>query len=134
MNSNICSTSNLSKDDMTKTFRELFSFDARKMEADRIRKKYPTRIPVIVERGSGRDVPMIDKRKFLVPDDLTMNQMAYVVRKRLKLKPEEAIFLNLESGIYPAGSDIVSRIYEEYKDDAGFLTVYYSKEATFGRE
>ena len=36
-----------------------------------MREKYQDRIPVIVEKASGGDIPDIDKKKYLVPTDLT---------------------------------------------------------------
>lgn len=39
----------------------------RKSEADRIRQKYPDRIPVICEKADKTDIPTIDKKKYLVP-------------------------------------------------------------------
>ena len=37
--------------------------DKRKDEAQRIRDKYPDRIPVIVEKAERSDIPEIDKKK-----------------------------------------------------------------------
>ena len=67
--------------------------EKRREESARILAKYPDRIPVIVEKNGGSSVPDIDKCKFLVPTDLTIGQFVYVVRKRIRLEPEKAIFL-----------------------------------------
>jgi GABA(A) receptor-associated protein len=47
----------------------LFVDDAekRKSEAERIRTKYPDRVPVICEKTDLSDSPDIDKKKYLVP-------------------------------------------------------------------
>ncbi len=45
--------------------------ERRKEEAQRMREKYQDRIPVIVEKATGGDIPDIDKKKYLVPTDLT---------------------------------------------------------------
>ncbi|KAG2262267.1 hypothetical protein Bca4012_013087 [Brassica carinata] len=67
--------------------------ERRQIEASRIRDKYPDRVPVIVEKAERSDVPNIDKKKYLVPADLTVGQFVYVVRKRIKLSAEKAIFV-----------------------------------------
>lgn len=67
--------------------------EKRKAEAERIRQKYPDRIPVICEKVEKSDIPTIDKKKYLVPADLTVGQFVYVIRKRIKLSPEKAIFI-----------------------------------------
>lgn len=50
------------------------SSEKRKLEAERIRSKYPERVPVICERDARSDIPDIDKKKYLVPADLTVSQ------------------------------------------------------------
>lgn len=53
---------------------EKTSPEKRKLEAERIRSKYPERVPVICERDARSDIPDIDKKKYLVPADLTVSQ------------------------------------------------------------
>jgi len=108
-------------------------FDKRLAEASRIRKKYPNRIPVICEKNTRSDIDDIDKNKYLVPADLTVGQFAYVIRKRLKLKPETAIFI-LVGTTYPSTATEMSALYEEHKSDDGFLYLKYSGETTFGAD
>jgi GABA(A) receptor-associated protein len=101
-------------------------------EAMRIRAKYPDRIPIIVEKDpKDKNVPSIDKRKYLVPGDLTIGQFQYVIRKRIKLNQEKALFMFI-NGKLPASSQLVSAVYDENKNDEGFLIVTYSGENTFG--
>ena len=70
----------------------VFKTEKRKSEAERIRAKYPDRVPVICEKADRSDIPDIDKKKYLVPADLTVGQFHYVIRKRIKLAPEKALF------------------------------------------
>ncbi len=113
------------------SFKGKFSFEKRKAEAERVLAKYPDRIPVIVEQNSGNKLPTIDKTKFLVPNDLTIGQFVYVIRKRIKLSPEKAIFLMIDSKL-PATSALLSQVYQENKDKDGFLYTTYSGENVFG--
>ena len=86
-----------------------------------------------MEKSPKSDVPDIDKHKFLVPGDLTMGQFVYVIRKRVKLSPEKAIFIFVNNTL-PTTPTLVSSIYKEHKDPDGFLYVTYSSETTFGAE
>jgi GABA(A) receptor-associated protein len=115
------------------TFKNNYKFDYRCEESNRILSKYPDRIPVICERyhNASIDCPLIDKNKYLVPVDLTLRQFMYVIRKRMKLPPEKAIFLFINDMI-PNFHHTLSTIYENYKDSDGFLYVSYSFENTFG--
>jgi len=72
--------------------------------SERIRAKYPDRIPVICEKSDRSDIPDIDKKKYLVPADLTVGQFIYVIRKRIKLPPERAIFIFVNNVIPPTGA------------------------------
>jgi len=113
------------------SFKKENNFDKRKEESKRIREKYPDRIPIIVEKNSNTDLPDIDKKKYLVPSDLTVGQFIYVIRKRISISPEKAIFIFIEN-MLPPTSELVSSIYEKHKDDDGFLYIEYSGENTFG--
>ena len=115
-----------------KPFRDEFTFEKRKAEADKIRAKYPDRVPVIVEKTMGSNIDPIDKKKYLVPGDLTIGQFVYVIRKRIKLSQEKAIFLFINNTLPPTAA-LVSAIYDTHKDSDGFLYVKYSGENTFGK-
>ena len=105
--------------------------EKRASEAARIRGKYGDRVPVIVERAEKSDIPTLDKKKYLVPADLTVGQFVYVIRKRIKLNAEKAIFIFVNN-VLPPTAALMNAIYEEHKDDDGFLYVTYSGENTFG--
>ncbi|KAJ0575062.1 putative autophagy protein Atg8 ubiquitin [Helianthus annuus] len=105
--------------------------EKRRAESTRIRDKYPDRVPVIVERAERSDLADIDKNKYLVPADLTVGQFVYVVRKRIKLSAEKAIFVFVKNMLPPTAA-LMSAIYEENKDEDGFLYMTYSGENTFG--
>lgn len=115
----------------TTSFQTSFSFEKRKEESDRIRKKFPDKIPVIVERAYGSSVHEIDKKKYLVPIDMTMGQFIYIVRRRINLPAEQALFLFLGNSIPPT-SALMGSTYETKKDADGFLYITYSGENTFG--
>ena len=112
-------------------FKKQHTFDKRVAESKRIIEKYPSKIPIIVEKQKNSDVSDIDKQKYLVPNDLTMGQFVYVIRRRLKLEQEKAIFIFVNN-ILPPTSAFVQQVYEEHRDDDGFLYVTYSGENSFG--
>eukprot|EP01029_Cantina_marsupialis_P028519 TRINITY_DN776320_c0_g1_i1.p1 TRINITY_DN776320_c0_g1~~TRINITY_DN776320_c0_g1_i1.p1 ORF type:complete len:119 (+),score=27.52 TRINITY_DN776320_c0_g1_i1:169-525(+) len=113
------------------TFKAEHSFEKRKGEADRIRTKYPDRIPVICEKADSSDIPQIDKKKYLVPGDLTVGQFVYVIRKRINLPAEKAVFVFVND-VLPPTACLMSAIYSEEASDDGFLYCQYSSENTFG--
>lgn len=114
-------------------FKTEFSLDQRKNESSRVLSKYPDRVPIICEKSdtASKECPDIDKKKYLVPRDLTMGQFLYIIRKRLKLAPEKAIFLFVGNSIMPSTSSI-NDIYNHKKDFDGFLYIKYAFENIFG--
>jgi GABA(A) receptor-associated protein len=104
--------------------------EKQKAEADRIRVKFPDRVPVIVEK-KGKDTPDIDKKKFLVPADLTAGQFLYIIRKRVKLSSEHALFLFINNTLI-APNTLMSELFHRQKGENGFLNIIYATEATFG--
>lgn len=107
-----------------------YTFDQRKAEADRILQKYPDRIPIIVEPSNGCNIE-IDKKKYLVPRDLSMGQFLFVIRKRLKLPAEKALFVFVGSSV-PSSSTMLSLLHDQFADNDGFLKTTFSEENVFG--
>ena len=100
--------------------------------------------------------------RYLVPADLTVGQFVYVIRKRIKVSPEKAIFMFVKNVLPPTGqfqpvlhsvraafflpaqvctadclfafaAALMSDVYEDHKDEDGFLYITYSGENTFGQ-
>ena len=93
--------------------------------------KYPDRRPIIVEKDFRSDVKEIDKKKYLVPVDLTIGQFIYVIRKRIDLSPEKAMYMFINN-VMPPTNALISSMYDQYKGEDGFLMIVYSSENTFG--
>ncbi|KAN0040265.1 hypothetical protein ACTA71_012155 [Dictyostelium dimigraforme] len=114
------------------SFKNDHPLDKRREVAERIRSKYLDRIPVIVEKAPRSDAPDIDKKKYLVPADITVGKFVYEIRKHMtKVSAEKAIYLFVNNTIPPTAA-LISQIYERYKDEDGFLYITYSGENTFG--
>lgn len=113
-------------------FIKTHSFENRLKEASRIKLKYPDRIPVIVEvSNADKKNIKLDKKKYLVPHDLSIAQFIYILRKRINLKPEEALFIFFNNKLI-ASSCLISEIYKNNKHSDNFLYAVISLESTFG--
>ena len=62
-------------------------------EIEKLKNKYPDKVPIIVKKCKGSSLDTINKSKFLVPEYMTVAQFNFIIRKRLQLKPEVALFL-----------------------------------------
>jgi hypothetical protein len=76
---------------------------------ERIHREYPDRCAVIVERAPNSRISELPSKKYLVPNDLTVRiffwfdwnffilflkvgQFYFLIRKRIQLRPEDALF------------------------------------------
>lgn len=103
----------------------------RQRESSNIRDKYPDRVPVICKKTPHSNLCVLEKTKYLIPLDLTASQFMYIIRKRLKLKSEQALFLFVNNTI-PSSTKTMADLYEEHVDDDGFLYISYTEENVFG--
>lgn len=110
------------------------SFEERQTESRTIYKKYPEKIPIIVtaSKTHSSDLPKLDKNKFLVTKDLTTGQFLYIIRKRMTLESNKALFLFTEKGTIPVTHMPLVSVFEEHVNEDGFLYFHYSSENTFG--
>ncbi|XP_026192509.1 autophagy-related protein 8 [Cyclospora cayetanensis] len=122
------------------SIRDEISFEKRTAEARRIRAKYPNRIPVICEKAPRSDLPVIEKKKFLVPMNMLVGEFKYIIHKHINqcassqgapLTHEKTIYLFVENTAPKAGA-LIQEVYEQHVADDGFLYVEYSAENTLG--
>ena len=112
-------------------FKKRHSLETRKKECSTIKEKYSDRIPVIIEKYYRSKLLDIDKNKYLVPKDLTIGQFTYIIRKRIKLNSYEALYVLFNNTLLNTNA-LISSVYDEYKDEDGFLYIIYTSENTFG--
>ena len=102
-------------------------------EVQHIRTKYPNHICVFVQhadRDASAGLPPLEKRKFLVPRDMTVGAFLFTVRKRMVLPAEKALFLFVENSL-PVGSTSMLELFKTHGRE-GYLTVSCASESTFG--
>ena len=113
-------------------FKQEFTFQDRSKESSRMLTKYPDKRPIICEKlNKQMNFPKMDKKKYLVPYDFILGQFIQVIRNRLKLQPEEAIFVFINNQLLSINY-IMGEVYDRFKDADGFLYMQYAKENTFG--
>lgn len=63
-----------------------------------------THSQVIVEKAPKARIGDLDKKKYLVPSDLTVGQFYFLIRKRIHLRPEDALFFFVNNVIPPTSA------------------------------
>ncbi|KAH8367734.1 hypothetical protein KR084_002164 [Drosophila pseudotakahashii] len=136
-------------------YKEEHAFEKRRAEGDKIRRKYPDRVPVIVEKAPKARIGDLDKKKYLVPSDLTVGQFYFLIRKRIHLRPEDALFFFVNNVIPPTSATMGSlyqvtnhcpafvpthnlihvpfaSLLKEHHEEDYFLYIAYSDENVYG--
>jgi GABA(A) receptor-associated protein len=114
-------------------YKEENDFAKRQAEGEKIVRKYPDRVPVIVEKSPKARVKDLDKKKYLVPSDLTVGQFYFLIRKRIQLRAEDALFFFVNNTIPPTSATMGS-LYQEHKEEDNFLYIAYSDESVYGSQ
>lgn len=116
---------------MYRPYKSYLTFSERLNESTNIKKKYPDRIPVIIQRTPYSNAPLLSKYKYLVPTELTVAQLLYSIRKKIKIESHQSIFFFIGETI-PISSSTILQLYNIHKDSDGFLYLTYDTENTFG--
>ncbi len=113
---------------------ESISFEDRKKRSNSLLSKYPDKIPVILEKSKkDKYLPKIDKSKLLVAHDMTVATVLQLLKKNIKTDEKTAIYIMVSNkNIMLSGSQSITDIYNNHKNDDGFLYLEYCTENVFG--
>lgn len=114
---------------MSNYFKKKYPLEERKNESLRVSNAYPDRVPIIVMSD---DKLNISKFKFMVPNDISVGQFLYIVKKGLSENDSTKSLFILFNNVIPCHSDKMSDMNDRFRDEDGFLYAYVSYENTFG--
>ncbi len=77
----------------------------------------------------------MDHKKYLASKDETIGQFMYKLRKKIALKPEEALFMNVKSGFQEVAvsvSQLMSQVFQEFHNPDNEVHFVLRSEEVFG--
>lgn len=113
-------------------FKQKYTLKERLVESNRILTKHVDRIPVILTKLAGSDIPEIEKRRYLIPSQYNVAQLIHIIRTRLNISEEKGIFIFVNGVVMPNPNEKMYELYSKEKDEDQFLYITYCYENTFG--
>jgi len=102
---------------------------------DCIMARHPTRVPCWIERCPNDktvDDPEDGKKRYLIEKDMTVAQVMYIIRRRVKISEKKAIFLFVDGNTLPPNTALMGALYKEHARTDRLLYLTYRSESTFG--
>ncbi len=113
-------------------YKKAKTLEERKEECEKVKKDHPGKICLICEKAPKSQLPDIEKTKYLLKEDINLVQFTQIIRNKLKIEKESALFFLVNGKKSLSGNDTMINIYNKYKDVDGFLYVAYAAEEVWG--
>ena len=95
-----------------------------------ILKLHKKKVPIIIQLTENSNIEL-DKLKYIVPTDLTLQQFHCILSKYIKKNEKQSVIMFINNTL-PVSSESIGSLYNQYKDNDGFLYITIRKENTFG--
>lgn len=113
-------------------FKQDHTLDERKEEAGKIARFWPDKIPMVLEKFKTSRLDDIPKAKLLCPRSYSFFQFISCLRTKLKLDSKQALYVFVNEKQLVTGDKSIFELYEECKDEDGFLYLKYCEHETLG--
>jgi GABA(A) receptor-associated protein len=124
--------------------KEEFDLNYRISESNRILTRYPDKIPVIIDCSCNDLNNKINKKKFLVPKEISVSYLISMIRNKSQIDSKKALFMFCNNKMI-SGTAMLGTIYDEFlktnisskkdndvKKGDKFLYISLAYENTFG--
>ena len=95
-----------------------------------ILKLHKNKVPIIIQQPENSNI-ILEKLKYIVPIDITIQQFHCILNKYIKKNEKQSVIIFINN-ILPVSSESIGSLYNQYKDNDGFLYITIRKENTFG--
>lgn len=98
-----------------------------------LREDFPKSIPTIVQRSDTEtSLQQIDKRHFLVPQDMTLGNLVGIIAARLGIYSNNSLWMYASRYPLTNRSETMTEIYNRFRETDGFLYLTYKGQESFG--
>jgi hypothetical protein len=111
-------------------YRKVTTFEKRRQESIQLAAKYPSRVCIVISHDSSITLP---KHKFLVPTEMEVGALMFLVRKKAGVEsPAAAFFFFLDNNVLPPSSWTMQTLVGKYRSDDGMTYLTLRRESVFG--
>lgn len=90
-------------------------------------------LQIILERSpKERNLEELKRKKFLVPEDMPLIHFQGIIRRRLNISPEKALFFLINADTVVSLTRQMDEIFRDYKAQDGCLHIFYASQDCFG--
>lgn len=97
-----------------------------------LQRKYPDRVPVVLERAPSSKLTTLSQAKYLIPKEMTIGHVLCLVRRSIKLRESDALFILVKDHTMPTTTSSLESLFNQHKDADGILRLTYVEENVFG--
>ncbi|TKR89358.1 hypothetical protein L596_013474 [Steinernema carpocapsae] len=116
-----------------KPYKERYSLEKRQAKARNVLHGHSVHVPVVCEKASGSRLEHLKQDCYKVASNITIGTFLVIIRERLSLTEDEAIFLFAKNAIMST-TKTMAEVYDEFKDEEdGFLYLTYQEESVYGQ-
>ena len=113
-------------------YKKLEDKESRKKHSQNLIAQFPDKLPIILEKDPSCKLTELQKTKFLLEKKSTVQQLMQMIKRKTSLQEEDALFLQVRAKFSIMGEKTIQEIYDEYKDQDGFLYIIYTTELIYG--
>ena len=122
---------------MESDFKAQTSLEERKQQFQDIHENYPDKIPVVCQKSKRSKIKPLEKTKYLIDCDFPVSNFEALIRGRLEMTNIDGLFFfvnkdNKKLISLRISDQPMSEIYNEFKDEDGFLYIFFDKEQIWG--
>lgn len=104
-----------------------------KKVAQNLFKKYEDRLPIIIDRDPSSTLPPLEKKKYLVPHNLSIGSLMMTIRNKISMPEYKTLYLVTKEGNYvPSSTQTIAELYQKYQSSDAFLYLDYKGEDGYG--
>jgi GABA(A) receptor-associated protein len=103
-------------------FKEEHSFEERKLEAEKISRFWPDKVPMVLEKWAGSALEEVPKSKLLCPKNYTYSQFLSCLRVKLRLPASSTLFVFLNKSKFITRNENVASYTLSARMRTGFCT------------